>query len=419
VVSIDISVEDIIARFGRYVRIDTQSAEDSDSYPSTAGQLDLLRLLVSELREIGLDDAELTEHGYVFATLAATTSKQVPVIGLISHVDTSPEVSGAHVQPVIHRGYDGGDIVLPEDRTQVITCADNPALVDCLGHDIITSDGTTLLGADNKAGVAEIMTAVDYLVHHPEIAHGKIRLAFTVDEEVGTGTLHFDVDKFGAQYGYTIDGGGAGEIEDETFCADSLTVTMKGINMHPGYAKGKMLNSQRIAAEFIDLLPKDRMSPETTSNREGFIHLHGMRGTVEETVLKFLIRDFTVEGLHEKEEMMRMFLATLQVKYPRLEFGITVEESYRNMKYVLDDHPQATAYAVTAIERAGLVPRRSLIRGGTDGSRLSYMGLPTPNIFTGGHNFHAKTEWVSAQDMVKAVETIVHLVIVWEENGEE
>lgn len=417
--TVQIPVEEIVERFCRYVRIDTQSAEDAESYPSTAKQLDLSRLLVEELREMGLTDAELTEHGYVFATLAATTERAVPVIGLIAHVDTSPEVSGAAVQPVRHRDYQGGDIVLPGAAGQRIAARDNPALADCLGHDIITSDGTTLLGADNKAGVAEIMTAVHYLARHLEIPHGAVRIAFTVDEEVGTGTRYFDVQQFGASSAYTIDGGTAGEIEDETFCADSVTVTFKGCNMHPGYAKGKMLNSQRIAAEFIDLLPKDRMSPETTEGREGYVHLHSSSGTVSETVLKLLVRDFAVEGLEEKEEMMRLFLAALQMKYPRLDANLKVTESYRNMKYVLDQHPQVTAYAVEAISRAGLQPSKGRIRGGTDGARLSYMGLPTPNIFTGGHNFHATTEWISVQDMEKAVATIVHLVALWAEKCDE
>ena len=408
----------MVDRFCRYVRIDTRSAEDSTTYPSTSGQLELCRLLYQELQELGLTDVELTDHGYVFATIPATTERNVPVIGLIAHVDTSPEVSGTNVQPVIHRRYQGGRIVLSGDSSQVIEPDRNPALADCLGHDIITSDGTTLLGADNKAGVAEIMTAAEYLLSHPEIAHGVIRIGFTVDEEVGTGTKHFDVNAFGARYAYTIDGGTVGEIEDETFCADSVSIVMKGINMHPGYAKGKMLNSQRIAAELIDFLPKETMSPETTSGREGYIHLHALSGTVQETELKFLIRDFTVEGLKEKEEMIRFFLASLKMKHPRLEYSFSVQESYRNMKYVLDDHPQVTANAVKAIERAGLEPKQGLIRGGTDGARLSYMGLPTPNIFTGGHNFHAKTEWISVQDMTGAVETILHLVSIWAEGAE-
>ncbi len=413
----NIVVEELVDRFLRYVKIDTQSAEGSENYPSTSKQLDLSRLLVEELQQIGLRDAELTEHGYVFATLPATSAKAVPVIGLLAHVDTSPEVSGADVNPVIQRNYQGGDIILPVDTNQVIQAHDNPALADCIGHDIITTDGTTLLGADNKAGVAEIMTAVAYLVQHPEIEHGEIRIAFTVDEEVGAGSKYFDVKQFGAKFAYTIDGGTAGEVEDETFCADSLTITLKGINTHPGAAKGKLLNSQRIGAEFIDFLPKDRMTPETTEQREGYVHLHGISGSVEKTVMKFLIRDFTVEGLHEKQEMMNSFLLALKLKYPRLEYDFEVEESYRNMKYILDKYPEVTEYAFEAISRTGLKPHQGLIRGGTDGARLSYMGIPTPNLFTGGHNYHSKKEWVSVQDMEKAVETIIHLLIIWEEKS--
>lgn len=414
---ITIPLDDIVKRFTTYVAIDTQAADESSTYPSTEKQLDLSRLLVEELQGIGLEDAMLTEHGYVFATLPATTEKEVPVIGLIAHVDTSPEVSGTGVTPVIHKAYDGGDIVLPNDVNEVIRFEENPALADCIGHDIITTDGTTLLGADNKAGVAEIMTAIEYLLDHPEIPHGKIRIAFTVDEEVGNGTKHFDVNEFGANYAYTIDGGPAGVIEDETFSADSVTVIMNGINMHPGYAKKKMLNSQRIGAEFIEMLPKETWTPETTEQREGYIHLHGINGSVEKTEMKFLVRDFTVEGLLEKEQLMQSFLKVLQLKYPRLDYQFTVKESYRNMKYILNDHPIVTEYAFEAVKRTGLAPRQGLVRGGTDGARLSSMGLPTPNIFTGGHNFHSKREWVSVQDMAKAVETIVHLAAVWEERA--
>ncbi len=412
-----IPVEEMVERFRRYVAIDTQAADGATCYPSTAKQLDLSRMLVEELKSIGLQEVELTEHGYVMATLPANTNRDVPVIGLIAHVDTSPDVSGAEVQAIIHHNYQGEEIILPRDPEQVIRPEDNPALADCVGHDIITSDGTTLLGADNKAGIAEIMTAISYLIVHPEVPHGAIRVAFTVDEEVGTGTKYFDVEQFGAKYAYTIDGGRAGEVEDETFCADSVTVTLKGINMHPGYAKGKLLNSQRIAAELIDFLPKDSISPETTEGREGFLHLHGMTGSVEETVLKFLVRDFTVEGLQEKEEFLQSLLTLLQKKYPLVDYEFTVEESYRNMKYIIEQHPQVTAYALEAIARTGLSPRQGIVRGGTDGSRLSFMGLPTPNVFTGGHNFHSKKEWISIQDMGKAVETIVHLVSIWEERS--
>lgn len=414
---LSIPVEEMVERFRRYVAIDTQSNEESESYPSTARQLDLSRVLVQELRGMGVTDAGLTERGYVFATVPATSGKEVPVIGLIAHVDTSPEVSGAGVRSIVHRNYQGGELVLPGASAQVIRPEDNPALAQCIGHDLITSDGTTLLGADNKAGVAEIMTAVDYLVRHPEIAHGRIRVAFTVDEEVGTGTRYFDVEEFGAKYAYTIDGGTAGELEEETFCADTVTVALKGINVHPGYAKGKMLNSQRLAAEFIDFLPKHTTTPETTGGREGYIHLHAMTGSVEKTVLKYLVRDFTLEGLEEKEAFLRTVLDALQKKYPRLVAELSVEQSYRNMKYMLDSYPQVSTHAIEAIRRTGLEPRRSAVRGGTDGARLSTMGVPTPNIFTGGHNFHSLQEWVSIQDMEKAVETIVHLAAIWEESS--
>ena len=410
-----ISVQEMTGRFLRYVAINTQSDEESENYPSTAGQLDLSRLLVEELQSMGLTDARLNEHGYVFASLPATTAKEVPVIGLIAHVDTSPEVSGAAIKPIVHHNYRGGELVLPGAPSQVIRPEDNPALAGCIGHDLITTDGTTLLGADNKAGVAEIMTAVDFLMRHPEIAHGPIRVAFTVDEEVGNGTKYFDIEEFGAHYAYTIDGGTAGEMEDETFCADTVAITFGGINLHPGYARGKMLNSQRLAAEFIDFLPKDTMTPETTDNREGYIHLHSMTGSVEKTVLRYLIRDFTSEGLQEKEALMRTVLTTLRKKYPQLVTQFSVEEGYRNMKYVLDAHPQVSGHALEAISRAGLEPQRNAVRGGTDGARLCAMGVPTPNIFTGGHNFHSRLEWISIQDMEKAVETIVHLTAVWEE----
>lgn len=412
----DIPVAELVDRFCRYVAVDTQAALESETYPSTFKQLDLCRMLVAELYEMGLTDARMTKPGYVIATLPGNSDKKVPTIGLIAHVDTSPDVSGAGVKPVIHEKYQGGDIVLPKDTTQVIRADETPELADCLGHDIITSDGTTLLGADDKAGVAEIMTAIRYLVDHPDIAHGPIRIAFTVDEEVGTGTKHFEVNKFAADYAYTIDGSTAGEVEDETFSADSATITLNGINIHPGYAKGKMLNSMTVAAEFINFLPRE-MTPETTEDREGFMHLHSMEGTVDKAVLKYLIRDFTQEGLLQKETLMQAALRALQAKYPALDYRFEVEESYRNMKYVLDEHPHVTEYCCEAIRRAGLTPRQGRIRGGTDGSRLSAMGLPTPNIFTGGHNFHSKTEWISVRDMTKAVETIVHLVMIWEERA--
>ncbi|MCK5075052.1 MAG: peptidase T, partial [Calditrichia bacterium] len=384
-------------------------------YPSTLKQLDLSRLLVEELKEMRAEDVEITEHGYVFATIPSNINKEVPTIGLIAHVDTSPDVSGKDVKPYINANYQGGDIVLLDDPLQVITESDNPALQNCIGHDIITARGTTLLGADNKAGVAEIMAAAKYLIDHPEIKHGKIRIAFTVDEEVGTGTQHFDVNQFGVQYAYTIDGETAGELEDETFCADTLTIKIKGINIHPGYAKGKMLNSIKIASQFIDFLPKDGLSPETTEKREGYVHPHSITGGEAETVIKFLIRDFTEEGLQEKEEFLKEKVGVFQQKYPKMDYDFIIDKSYRNMKYILDKHPKVTQYALEAIKNAGLKPIQNLIRGGTDGARLSFMGVPTPNIFTGGHNFHSNKEWISIQDMEKAALTILNLVQIWAE----
>ncbi len=406
-------------RFLTYVKFDTQSSEESDTYPSTEKQKELGRHLVKELKELGLKDVEMDEHGYVFGTLPSNVDYDVPVIGLIAHMDTSPEVSGANVNPIIHENYQGGDIVLPNDPEQVIEFDKNPELKHCIGKDIITTDGTTLLGADDKAGIAEIMGTLQYLVENPDIKHGTIRVAFTVDEEVGTGTKYFDVKKFGADYAYTIDGESLGEIEDETFCADTAKVTIKGVNVHPGYAKGKMINGIKIGAELIERLPKDSMSPETTEGREGYLHPHAFKGTVELTEITFLVRDFTVEGLKEKEDFLQKICDELNQKYAPATVTMEVEESYRNMKYKIDEDPKVVEYAIEAVKRAGIEPRRNLIRGGTDGSRLSFMGLLTPNIFTGGHNFHSKKEWICIYDMEKAVETLVNLVQIWAEKSKK
>jgi tripeptide aminopeptidase len=412
----------MLERFLKYVQIDTQSSEESETYPSTEKQLNLSRLLVEELKSIGLKEVRLTEHGYVFATLPsnlpANHPSQVPVIGLIAHVDTSPDVSGANVKPVIHQNYPGGAIFLPADKSQVIDPENNPALKDCLGHDIITTDGTTLLGADNKAGIAEIITAAEYLINHPEIPRGEIKIAFTVDEEVGRGTDHFDLNEFGAKYAYTIDGETAGEIEDETFCANTLEVHLYGINVHPGYAKNKMVNALKVAADFLEKLPKDSLSPETTEKREGYVHPNSFSGNVEKVEIKMLIRDFTVDGLKEKEKFLEKIRDEVLKNWPVARIDLKVIESYRNMKYVLEKYPFVTDYALEAVRRSGIPPLKNLIRGGTDGSRLSFMGLPTPNVFTGGHNFHSKREWISVQDMEKAAETILHLVQIWAERGE-
>jgi tripeptide aminopeptidase len=409
---------DCVERFLEYVKIDTQSNEDSDSYPSTPGQLDLLRKLRDECLELGLQDVEMDENGYVFATVPATTAKKnVPVIGFIAHVDTSPEMSGKDVKAVIHRNYDGGDLELPADPDAVIAAADNPALAQQRGQDIITSDGTTLLGADNKAGVAEIMGAAGWLLQHPEIAHGPVRIGFTPDEEIGAGTKYFDVERFGAHCAYTMDGETLGELQVETFSADSMTVTFNGFNTHPGFARGRMVNAIKVAARFIDSLPKSGLSPETTEGYEGFVHPCGIDASVEKTVVKFIIRDFDEAGLVEKEQLLDRLARDAVLAFPGAGCSTMVEESYRNMKVVLDNHPEVCDRAAEAIRRAGLEPRVIPIRGGTDGSKLSFMGLPTPNIFAGEHNFHSRYEWISTHDMHKAVEVIIELCRVWEEDA--
>ncbi len=407
-----------VERFLRYVTFDTQSDENSETFPSTAKQLDLLRHLVEELRGLGLRDAAMDEHGYVMATIPATTrKKEVPVIGLIAHVDTSPEMTGAGVKPIVHEKWDGRDIALPDDPAAVIRRAENPALEEQVGNDIITASGTTLLGADNKAGVAEIVGAAEVFLSRPEIPHGKIRIAFTPDEEVGQGTKHFDVAKFGARAAYTLDGETLGEIEMETFSADSMTITFQGFNTHPGYGKGRLVNSIKIAADFVNRLPKDRLSPETTGDYEGYVHPYVLQAGVDRTAVKFLIRDFVTAGLAEKEAFLEKLARETVAAYPKASLEVKVEESYRNMKEVLDNHPLVVDYAKEAIRRAGLEVRMHPIRGGTDGSRLCFMGLPTPNLFAGEHNFHSRLEWVSVQDMHKAVEVVIHLARIWEEKA--
>jgi len=407
-----------VERFLRYVTFDTQSAEGSSTYPSTLKQLVLLDQLVTELKAIGLTDAVRDEHGYVMATIPATTKKKnVPVVGFVAHVDTSPEMSGANVKPIVHRNWRGDDIVLPDDKTAVIKLADNPALREQIGNDVITASGTTLLGADNKAGVAEIVAAAEFLIAHPEIPHGAIRVGFTPDEEVGGGTTYFDVKKFGAACAYTMDSGVRGSIEMETFSADAMTLTFTGFNTHPGFAKGKMVNSIKVAADFIHRLPRGKQTPEDTENRDGFVHPYVLNASVEKTSVKFLIRDFEVRGLHDMEAMLERLAKETLAAWPGCTVAIKVEESYRNMKEILDTRPEIVEYAREAVRRAGLEVRNTAIRGGTDGSRLSFMGLPTPNVFAGENNFHSRLEWVSAQDMEKAVEVIVNLCRIWEEKS--
>ena len=411
-------MSDVLERFLRYVRYDTQSDERSSTYPSTEKQLTLLADLVTELREIGLADAAMDEHGYVMATIPATTkNRNVPVIGFIAHVDTSPEMSGANVTPIVHTRYDGRDLELPEDPSTVLRLSEIPELAGQMGHDIVTASGTTLLGADNKSGVAEIVTATDFLMRHPEIAHGAVRIAFTPDEEVGRGTLHFDVSRFGAMCAYTMDGGTRGEVESESFSADAMTLTFFGFNTHPGYAKGRMVNAIKIAADFLNRLPTDRLSPETTSEREGFVHPYVLQSGVDRTSVKFIVRDFDTAQLAVKEAFLESLARETVARYPGARVETSIDEQYRNMREVLDQHPQIVENACEGVRRAGLEVRSSLIRGGTDGSRLSFMGLPTPNIFAGEHNFHSRLEWVSVQDMEKAVEVIVHICQVWEERA--
>jgi tripeptide aminopeptidase len=407
-----------VQRFLRYVTVDTQSREDSESFPSSPGQWELLKLLAGELEELGLDDVELDEHGYLFATVPATSPKQnVPVIGFLAHVDTSPEMSGAGVRPIVHENYDGGVLVLPDDPEVRIDPTEHRGLAEQVGNDIITASGSTLLGADNKAGVAEIVAAAEYLVAHPEISRGPIRVGFTPDEEVGQGTRHFDVERFGARYAYTVDGESLGQIETETFAADSMLVAFRGFNTHPGFAKGRMINAIKVAADFLSRLPGGRLSPETTEGREGYVHPYSLAAGVERTAVKFLIRDFSATGLREKEEFLSGLARETAADHPGCGLELEVEPSYRNMKEILDRHPEVTERAKEAMRRAGLRPLERAIRGGTDGSRLCFMGLPTPNIFAGEHSFHSRTEWISTHDMHKAVEVIIEICRVWEEGA--
>ncbi|MCA1388231.1 peptidase T [Bradyrhizobium sp. IC3123] len=407
----------VTERFLRYVTIDTQSDPASPSSPSTEKQKDLGRVLAAELKAMGVVDAHLDDYGYVYGTIPANTDKKVPVICFCSHMDTSPDVTGKDVKPQIVKNYRGGDIVLPGDTSQVIRFNEHPALKNQIGNDIITTDGTTLLGADNKAGVAEIMDAAHFFINNPDVKHGTIKILFTPDEEIGRGVDNVDLNKLGADFGYTMDGESAGCVEDETFSADGATITINGVSAHPGYAKGKMEHAIKIAAAIVERLPKEGCSPETTSGKQGFLHPIGIDGALEQATLSFIVRDFTEEGLKEKEALLEGIVKDVMKDYPRSTYTFEVEEQYRNMKQVIDRHPHVLEYAIEAIRRAGLRPMRTAIRGGTDGSRLSFMGLPCPNIFAGEHAFHSRLEWVSRQDMEKAVQTIVHLAMIWEEKA--
>lgn len=406
-----------VDRFLEYVKYDTQSDEESTSFPSSEKQKVLSKALAAELKKMGLEDAHMDENGYVMATLPSNSDKNVPAIGFIAHVDTSPAVTGAGVNPVIHKNYQGGDIKLPKDPSQVILERENPDLKNMIGFDIITTDGTTLLGADNKSGVAEIVDAVNYWLTHPEVKHGPIKICFTPDEEVGRGTEKFDVKKFGAKYAYTVDGQSRGEVESETFSADAVTIKIHGKNIHPGYAKGIMVNAVRVAAEFMESLPKDRLSPETTEGREGYVHCTNINGNEELAVLKFIIRDFETPKLKEYETFLKELAEKTVKKYPAAKLEFEVTEQYRNMKEILVQHPQVTDYAELAMKNLNIEPIMHPIRGGTDGSRLSFMGLPCPNIFAGEHSFHSKVEWVSIQDMEMAVRVIIEIGKIWEEKS--
>lgn len=404
-------------RFLRYVQVDTQSDPQSSSFPTTEKQKDLSRLLVQELKQIGVADVEVDEWGYVYATIPANTDKKVPVVCFCAHVDTAPDCSGTGVKPIVHNNYQGKDIVLPDDETQVLRMDEYPYLQTQIGNDIITASGNTLLGADDKAGVAEIMDLANFLVTHPDVKHGTVKLLFTPDEEVGKGTAKVDLEKLGADFGYTLDGGEAGSLEDETFSADGAQVIIHGVIAHPGYAKDKMINAMKIAGEILADLPKDRLSPETTDGKRGFIHPVRVEGIAEKCTIDFIIRDFETPGLKKKEDYLRTQIAERMRVYPKASFEFHVTEQYRNMKEVLDVNPHIVAYAKEAISRAGLSLKMESIRGGTDGSRLSFMGLPCPNLFAGMQAIHSKLEFISVQDMNKAVETMVHLVMICEEKA--
>lgn len=406
---------DILERFLSYVKIDTQSSDTSETFPSTAKQKDLAARLKPELEALGLQDVQVNPWGYVLAAWPTNQKHKVPAIALIAHLDTSPDVSGAGVEPQLHKNYQGQDLVLSAGDSMVLKVAENPLLKEQIGKTIITASGNTLLGADDKAGIAEIMDALTYLAEHPEIPRPNIKIVFTPDEETGRGVEHISVFEIGAEIGYTVDGEHLGEIEDETFCADSLEIHVSGINVHPGMAKDKMVNAVKIAARIIEKLPKNALSPETTEKREGYVHPNQINGNVETATVKFIIRDFTKKGLKKSEKMIEKLTAKVIAQFPGAKSEVKVSESYRNMKVVLDKYPDVLAKAEQAVAMAGLKVLRSSIRGGTDGAKLCFMGLPTPNLFTGGHNFHSKQEWIALEDMLKASEVLVNLMKIWAE----
>jgi tripeptide aminopeptidase len=409
---VDELAEDAAARLTRYVQIDTQSDEDSPTFPSTEKQWELLRLLEQELQELGLEDVELDQHGYIFATVPATASREVPTIGFLAHVDTAPQYTGTNVKPQRFR-YEGGDIRLASGS--VISPGECAELANHAGHELITSDGTTLLGADDKAGVAEIMAAVSYLVRHPEIPHGTLRIGFNPDEEIGRGTDHFDIERFGAVAAYTLDGSTAGEVQDETFSAIRVVVTIGGRSIHPGDAKGELVNAIKLAADVVERLPKDGLSPETTEEREGFLHPYVIRGSDAEVELQFLARDHDDAKLDEHVATLRQIVDEVVSAEPRASYDFTAIEQYRNMRNRLSERPEIVEKAVQSIRRLGLEPQRTLIRGGTDGSRLTEKGLLTPNLFTGGHLYHSEREWICVEDMGLAAANVIELARLWAE----
>lgn len=400
-------------RFIRYAKIDTTADPNSSTFPSSLKQKDLAKVLVEELKALGANEVEMDEWGYVFATVPSNSGDEAPTICFCSHMDTAPDCSGTNVKPIIHRNYSGAPITLPDDPTQVITVEQHPYLKEKIGDDLITASGLTLLGADDKAGVAIIMDLVQYLLSHPEVKRPKIRVLFTPDEEVGRGVDHLDMNKLNADFGYTLDGGTLGSLEDESFSADALTVTIEGISAHPGYAKNKMVNALKVAADFVSRLPKDSWSPETTSGREGFVHPTSFTGGMEEATVSFIIRDHETAKLAQYEDRLKSILADTLADYPELKSQVVIKEQYRNMKEILREYPFVSEYAIQAMEKAGITPKPEIIRGGTDGSRLSFMGLPCPNIFTGEMAIHSRHEYVSVQDMEKAVKTLIELVQIW------
>ena len=413
-----ISPDNVAERLMRYVQIDTQSDPNSAAHPSTEKQKDLSKLLQMELQGMGITDATTDEYGYVYATIPSNSDKDnIPAICFCSHVDTAPDCSGYNVKPIHHRYYDGSDIVLPDDSTQVLRMSESPYLKEHINSGVITASGLTLLGADDKSGVAVIMEAAMFFMQNPSVKHGDIKILFTPDEEVGQGTAKVDMQKLGAQFGYTLDGGEAGSLEDETFSADGATVTIHGVIVHPGYAKDKLVNALKIAGAVLDALPKNEWSPETTESKQGFVHPVAVNGIAEKASIQFIVRDFEEEGLVKHHDRLKKIAEEVVAKFPGAAMEYVAAEQYRNMKKVLDKNPQVAAYAEEAIQRAGLTVKKESIRGGTDGSRFSYIGMPCPNIFTGMQNIHSKLEWIGTKDMAKAAETIVHLGMIWEEKS--